>query len=345
MMLVLVTGASGYVGCHTVASIVAEGHSVRAFVRSPDKFDRAMAPLGVTADLIDVVVGDVTDAEAVTSAVDGVDAVVHTAAVFELAARFHDTVRATNETAAKLVLQAALDAGADPVVHVSSAVAILPTSRRDAIAPDNELTSGRIPGAYIASKTAAERMARELQDKGEPVIITYPGIVMGPHDPSFGHNAWVLRQYLRGLLPAVPAVDAAITDVRQLGTLHAALLQPDPHSRRYLAVADSAPFVDLLRATSRTANRHLPVTGLPPGLVQRLLAPMDSLNKKLPGRGTGFDSELGWLMNRLGPWRDEKTRDEFGLTPIPAETSLLDTARWMAESGHLTARQAGTLHP
>ncbi|WP_433361147.1 NAD-dependent epimerase/dehydratase family protein [Actinoplanes sp. CA-142083] len=77
-MKVLLTGAAGNVGSHTLPELVARGHTVRWFER-PTKAKRRTArdlPPGV-----EVVWGDITDAAAVLSATAGVDAVVHLAAI------------------------------------------------------------------------------------------------------------------------------------------------------------------------------------------------------------------------------------------------------------------------
>jgi nucleoside-diphosphate-sugar epimerase len=342
-MLVLVTGASGYVGCHTVRAITAEGHRVRAFVRRPAKLQAALEPLGVDPDLVEVVVADATDPVSVQAAVTGVDAVVHTAAVYETSARFHDVIRQTNVTAARLVLDAAVAAGADPVVHVSSIVALMSGPPGAPIGPDVEPVAAPVPGAYVMSKADSDRLARAYQDRGAPVVITYPGAVMGPHDPSLGRNAWMLRQYLRGQLPVAADVTLAVTDVRDIGHLHARLLQPGLGPRRYLAAGDMAYFPDLCRAVAAAAHRRLPVLDVPVGLVEHVSGHLDPLNKRLPGRGTGLDAEFGWFLARVGPWHDQATRTDFGIDPVPAETSFTDTARWLAQTGHLTHRQTGSL--
>ncbi|HEY0697357.1 MAG TPA: NAD-dependent epimerase/dehydratase family protein, partial [Micromonospora sp.] len=60
-MLVLVTGGTGFVGSHTVAAVTAAGHRVRILARDAAAVDRALTPLGVASDAIEITIGDVTD--------------------------------------------------------------------------------------------------------------------------------------------------------------------------------------------------------------------------------------------------------------------------------------------
>src|SRR5690606_9111686 len=105
------------------------------------------------------VVGDATDRAAVDGAVAGCDAVVHAAAVYSLDSRDWARTRRTNVKATENVLQAAVAAGRDPIVHVSSTAALL--RPRGVVTPDSPLST--IDGTYIQSKVASERIARQLQ--------------------------------------------------------------------------------------------------------------------------------------------------------------------------------------
>lgn len=82
LMRALITGEAGYLGVPTVATPLAAGHDLRLVVHHLDR----MAPASLGADLagIDVVVGDVLDADSVIPAVDGRDAVVNADNVLSL---------------------------------------------------------------------------------------------------------------------------------------------------------------------------------------------------------------------------------------------------------------------
>src|SRR5690606_14151898 len=72
-MKVLVTGATGFIGRHLVRYLTAQGHGVRALVRRPDP--------SLLADGAELAVGDLTRADAVSAAVQGMEAILHLAAV------------------------------------------------------------------------------------------------------------------------------------------------------------------------------------------------------------------------------------------------------------------------
>lgn len=73
---VLVTGGSGFVGANLVKTLLDHGHHVRSF-------DRAPSPLPQHPQL-DVLQGDITDKAVCEAAVDGIDTIIHTAAIIEL---------------------------------------------------------------------------------------------------------------------------------------------------------------------------------------------------------------------------------------------------------------------
>lgn len=146
-MRVLVTGGTGFVGSHTVAALRSAGHEVRLLVRKPERIGAALEPLGI-AEPIDHVVGDVTDPESVNQALAGCDAVVHAAAVYNLDSRAAKVTKATNVPGTRVVLDAAVAQGCDPVVYVSTTLTLL---RRGAtVGPDSPLST--VNGAYIGSE-------------------------------------------------------------------------------------------------------------------------------------------------------------------------------------------------
>ncbi|HUE75656.1 MAG TPA: NAD(P)H-binding protein, partial [Chloroflexota bacterium] len=101
-MRVMITGGTGFVGAHTVAGLIGAGHDVKLLVRSPDRVRPALEPLGVGE--VETVVGDVTVPDVVESALQGCDAVIHSASVYSLDTRKDAEIRRTNIVGTETVL-------------------------------------------------------------------------------------------------------------------------------------------------------------------------------------------------------------------------------------------------
>jgi nucleoside-diphosphate-sugar epimerase len=164
-------------------------------VRSPDRVSVALDPLGVDPAAVEVVAADITDRCAVNGGVDGMDAIVHAASVYSFDPRRALEIERTNSLGLPTVMEASISAGLDPIVHVSSFVALL----RDNVV-DDVLTPDSPPGdpsmAYPASKARQETYVRELQARGGPVVIIYPGGVYGPDDPHDGESVQAVQGWV-----------------------------------------------------------------------------------------------------------------------------------------------------
>src|SRR5262249_44442353 len=134
-MLVLVTGGTGFVGSHSIAALVRAGHHVRVLARSPGRVSDALGPLGIGD--VESASGDVTDPEAVERALEGCEAVVHAASVFSMDARKADEMNSVNVRGTEVVLGSAHRLGLDPIVHVSSELALLPPAGGGGLGPDS----------------------------------------------------------------------------------------------------------------------------------------------------------------------------------------------------------------
>jgi dihydroflavonol-4-reductase len=334
-MRVLVTGGTGFVGSHSVAALVAAGHNVRLLVRSPDRIGPALAPLGVTTAM-DHTVGDVTDPDSVKRALRGCDAVLHAAAVYNLDARARPAIARTNVAGAETVLRAAVEAGCDPVVQVSSVAALL--RRRATVTPESPLSTTR--GAYIRSKAASEAIARRLQDDGAPVVIVQPGGVLGPHDPHCGDQTRRLRDVLRGRYPMWPSGGYHVVDVRDVARVHAALITSGGGPRRYLVpghFVDSSTMYGTLRALT---GRRLPLLVVPSAIMLPLSWTLSAVQRVTPFH-LPADHEGVVFMRSDTRCDDSRAREQFGIQPRPLTETYRDTIRWLHRTGQLTTRQAG----
>lgn len=181
-MRVLLTGGSGFVGGHVARQLIADGHELRLLVRTSSNtsliddlpFERAL--------------GDLRQPETLASACEGMDAVVHCAAVLR-ATRHEHFVRANREGTGSLAESAAA-AGVDRFVYISSLAAQGP-------APSLTPESADVPlhpvSAYGRSK--AEGEAEILKQRGRmQIVILRPPLVFGPADAGLQIFFWMARR-------------------------------------------------------------------------------------------------------------------------------------------------------
>jgi dihydroflavonol-4-reductase len=335
-MRVLITGGTGFVGSHIVAATIRAGHDVRLLVRRPERVGPALAPLGI--DEVDTITGDVLDPASVQAAVEGCDAIVNAAALYSLDPAKAKQVLATNPRATEMVLDAAAAANLDPIIHVSSYVALLPSDA--VLGPDSPV--GEIGPAYPRSKAESELIARRLQATGAPVVTTYPGAVVGPDDPYFGDSAFTIAMILRNRVPFALAGGWPVADVRYVADVHVAMLTPGRGPRRYLLGGHYKSWSELYASLRHLTGRRLPA--LPtPGLLGRASGrAMDGVQHVVRAR-LPFGYQGAWIITKCAGTDDTATQAELGIEPPPLERTLADTVRWMVQAGRLPPKLAGEL--
>lgn len=183
--LVLVTGASGFVGTHLVRALVETGVPVRALVRSASHLD---ALEGLPVELVG---GDLEHPESFPPAVEGVEVVYHCAAKVGEAGRLSDYRRA-NVRGTMYLARAAKAAGAKRFVYLSSGTVLGMVDHVGTTEDAPYLPSG---DPYADSKIEAERALLDYcRRSGLAYVILRPSIVYGPGD------RYILPGLVRGLL-------------------------------------------------------------------------------------------------------------------------------------------------
>jgi nucleoside-diphosphate-sugar epimerase len=171
--LVLVTGATGFLGGALTRRLLADGARVRVLARSAGKA-RALADLGA-----EVITGDITDQSAVRAAVDGARTVYHLAGPLLVPGVPAEEYHRTHVLGTRLVLDSCARApGLERLVHCSTTGVLGVTGDHQA-AEDEPF---RPTNDYERAKAEAEAEVRRRIMAGLPAVIARPGLVYGPGD-------------------------------------------------------------------------------------------------------------------------------------------------------------------
>jgi nucleoside-diphosphate-sugar epimerase len=230
MKKILVTGATGKVGSRLVKRLARRGDHVRALVR-----DAARAA-HLRNDHVELVEGDLLDADSLNAAVRGVDAVVHCAAFFRGATP--EQAHAVNDLGTRHLANAARAASIGRFVFTSTGLVYGPREGRlacedDACAPVD---------AYPLSKLAAERFLLALD--GLDVRVLRLPFVYGDGDPHIAEAVPMMRGFPPGQRMSI----AHHADIAQaVACVLDALV---PAHRIYNVVADEDPDLAALFASA-----------------------------------------------------------------------------------------------
>lgn len=178
-MRVFLTGATGFIGSGIAKALRDRGDDVRALVRSPEKA-KELEEAGV-----ELVAGSLADGDSIRSAMEGCDAVIHNAAVYEVGIKKSErpAMYEANVVGTENVLGAALDAKVPKVVYVST-VGVFGNTKGEIVEEGYE-HHGEYCSYYEETKVLAHKVAARLIGEGLPCVIVQPGGVYG-FPPNFG---------------------------------------------------------------------------------------------------------------------------------------------------------------
>lgn len=262
-MVVLVTGATGFVGRHLVRALLAAGHQVKALVRSPEKATQILGdPLGDAAGRLQTVAGDVLAPASIVQAVAGCDAAVHLVGIIKekRGATFRDLhVRGTAN-----VLAAATRAGVSRLVHMSALGA------RD----------GAQTG-YHQTKWEAEELVR---NSGLRAVIFRPSIIYGPGDEFVNMLAGLIRR-----VPVFPVFGDGCYRlqpvwVEDVAYFFTRALEVEGAVGETLEVGgpQRLTYGELVAEIMRVTGRRRPQVHLPLNLTRRIIAAAQRVRAPLP---------------------------------------------------------------
>lgn len=293
---VLVTGATGFIAQHCMLQLLEAGFLVRGTARTSGRaaeIGRILSPhlsatgLALLNQEFDVVAADLLSDEGWDGAVKDCRFVLHVASPLPRGAVKHDDdlIVPARDGALRL-LSSASRAGVERVVLTSSMSAIAygnDRSRTFNEADWSNLDGTRI-GAYDKSKTIAERAAWDFMANLDPastmeLVSVNPGLVLGPLLSSdWGTSGELVKRIIDHAVPAIPDVNFAFVDVRDVASAHvAAMVTPEAKGQRFICTEGDHSMMEvalILKEYLGPRGYHIPTKRLP-SFVVRIMALFD----------------------------------------------------------------------
>lgn len=332
MGVTLVTGGTGMIGSHVVRALLDRGDRVRTTVRPSSRPDNL---IGLDVERRPC---DILDRQQVRSVMRDVDRVFHVAGLVSLRAP-RDLMFEVNVTGTRIVMEEALRAGVERVVHTSAFAAIGPAPRGSTADETQLFKAGRHGLPFVNSKYEAETEALRAAAAGLPVVIVNPALSMGRGD-LYRSSTEIVRRFLRRDIPAY--VEGAICLVDAADVAHGHLLA-DEHGavgERYILGNRNYTLSLLFAELGRISGVEPPSVCLPLPVAKAAVRGLELV----PGRTAIIPVELE-ASSLWWAYRSTKAKRELGYRPSHHEELLERTVQWYREREPLHLRAPGTRQP
>ena len=188
MRQALVTGGSGFIGQHLVATLLAHGRRVRVLDLRPPRYSAAA---------VQYVRGSILDSKLLEATLDDVEEVYHIAGLPGMWARHRNDFHVINAQGTATVIAAARRRGVSRFLHCSTeSILFRPSCTASALAEDVSVTLDQMPGAYTRSKMLGEQQALQAAALGFPIVIANPTMPIGPHNGNLTPPTLMLQYFL-----------------------------------------------------------------------------------------------------------------------------------------------------
>lgn len=251
---VLVTGGTGFLGAYIIDELVQQGYAVRALRRKSSKLPFFI--LQTTWDKVEWVEGDILDVVSLQDALEGVDAVIHSAAVVSFAKEDRRQMYQVNVDGTANVMNMALEAGVKRVVHISSVAALGRTADGGMVDEDKKWEDTKINTHYAKSKYRGELEVWRAMGEGLAAVILNPSTILGYGDWHSSSSA-IFRNMYNGFPWYSPGINGFVA-VRDVARATVAMLQNDITESRFIVNGDNWPFKKLLETIADGFNRRRP---------------------------------------------------------------------------------------
>lgn len=240
--MILLTGATGFLGSHVLYKLLQNGEKVRATKRitsSLENVKRVFRFYGedklALLENVEWVDADLLDVFAVEDTVKGMDEIYHCAAVVSFNPKDKEVMLKTNARGTENLVNAALEAGVKKFCHVSSIAALGRNTTKDIITEKIWWKPSPKNSDYSLSKYRAEREVWRASEEGLNMVIVNPSVIIGPGD--FTSGAYKMMQQAYKGIPFYTDGATAFVDVRDVADAMIRLMKSDVKNERYIVSA------------------------------------------------------------------------------------------------------------
>lgn len=319
--MILVTGASGFIGQHLVRYLSAKGKRVRALYNQHPPSAEMKQLQGV-----EWVQCDLLDIYDVAEVMKGIAEIYHCAARVSFHPDDHGAMLHFNTEATANVVNEAVETGVRKMVHVSSIASLGRNAITKEITEEEQWEESRYNSKYALSKHMAEMEVWRGMAEGLHAVVVNPGLVLGEGDWDTGTG-----RFMTIVSKEFPYYSGGVNgwvDVLDLVRVMYELMESDIEEERFIVCAGSFAYKDVFTKMALALGKkppHIKAGSFMTGLIWRL----NWLKKKLFGGEVTITKETARNAQKQSIYNNSKL---FKYLPGFAYTRLEETVERMAKA-------------
>jgi len=327
-MAILVTGATGFLGSHVARKLVERGERVRILLRKTSR----------TSNIKDIdaerAYGDILDIDSVKEALKGCDTLYHIAGIVSSRKSDYGRMEEINVKGTFNVFSSALEAGVKKAVYTSSVAAIGVDPNGGIANEETPFTLEPMGIQYLNTKYYAEKEALKFYQKGLPLVIVNPSIVIGPGDIYLSSTALIVW-YCKRKFPGYMDGGVNVVDVEDVAEGHILAAEKGRVGERYILGNRNLSIKECFSILERITGIPSPKRKVPyfmaltAGFIRERIIRGSSPSFVLQDVDSAKAGRLYWYFD------SSKAVRELGFPQTPVEESLKKTIKWFRDNGYL----------
>lgn len=324
--MVLVTGAAGHLGAALVRDLAQQAEKIRAFVLPGENVE------SLNGIPLEVVRGDVVDADSVLDALRGVDVVYHLAGVISILPGKDERMRRVNVTGTAVIARLARQSGVRRMVYVSSIHALARPAEGTPIDETVPFDTASEAGEYDRTKAEASIAVLEEAARGLDAVIVCPTGIIGPYSARGGSPMLgLIRKWMKPGWHVVVDGQFDFVDARDVARGMVLAASKGRRGETYILPGERVPLAAILRMVREAAGvRGLDI--LVPHRLALIAADAATLHARLWRTPVGFTRYALRTVLDNSTVNGEKARRELGYTTRPFAETVADTVRWLSQN-------------
>jgi dihydroflavonol-4-reductase len=324
----LVTGGTGFLGSNLALRLVERGWETRILERP------GASHVLLEEGPFEYVTGDVLDPDTLPAAMKGIDVLFHAAGVVDYWRQGVDRMVAVNVEGTRHVMEAALKAGIERVVHTSSTAAM---GIHPNVVVDESFTFNvkRERFVYGYSKYLAEEIVLDAVKQGLPAVIVNPTTVIGPRDIRKVSSGVVVEIVNHCTPPFIPPGGINVVPICDAAQGHIEAALKGRVGERYILGGDNMTHRQFYQIIADVVGCGMKLKVMPGWLVSITAALTDILQP--PSRGpVPLTGDRLRLEAQTFYFDSSKARQTFEMPHTPLRLTIGRTYEWYEEMGEFT---------